>query len=66
MNKLIAHSKWMNEGPHMNAIIAGLPSDVLKVLWDDEALLDGEAGMAMLEAIRTEMNYRGEGAYVAL
>lgn len=58
---------WESAGPNLNAWVQDLPTYFLKKLWDlfmDDP--DADPGCFMCEAIQLEMQYRGEGAYVAL
>jgi len=58
---------WVKAGPTLNAWIETMPTWFLKKLWDltmDDP--DVDPGCFLVEAIHFEMNYRGEGSYVAL
>jgi len=58
---------WLEAGPNLNAWIEGRETRHLKKLWDlimeDD---DFDPGCSAVEAIQLEMQYRGEGDYVAL
>jgi hypothetical protein len=58
---------WAEAGPNLNAWVEGLPTHFLKKLWD-LAIADDDAdpGCFLAEAIQLEMQYRGQGSYVAL
>lgn len=58
---------WEKAGPNLNAWVQDLPTHFLKKLWDltmDDP--DADPGCFVLEAVQMEMQYRGEGSYVAL
>lgn len=58
---------WSNQGPALNGWVEDHETHHLKKLWDflmsEE---DFDPGCFLAEAIQLEMQYRGEGAYVAL
>lgn len=56
---------WANKGPNLNAWVEQLPTWFLRQLWDLE-LCEADPGCFLAEAIQLEMQYRGEGSYVAL
>lgn len=58
---------WAEQGPALNGWVEDMPTHHLKRLWDlASALEDFDPGCFLVEAIQMEMQYRGEGAYVAL
>lgn len=58
---------WAHAGPNLNAWVQDLPTRHLKKLWDlDMSDPDADPGCFLAEAIQLEMQYRGEGSYVAL
>lgn len=56
---------WAEAGPNLNAWVEGLPTWFLKRLWDLD-LSEADPGCFLVEAIQLEMQYRGEGSYVAV
>lgn len=57
---------WTGEGPTLNSWVEGLPTWFLKRLWDMPGIEGGDPGCFLVEAIQIEMQYRGEGEYVAI
>jgi hypothetical protein len=58
---------WETQGPALNGWVSGLPTHFLRKLWDllmDDP--DADPGCFLAEAVQLEMQYRGEGSYVAL
>lgn len=56
---------WEKQTPSLNAWVQDLPTWFLKQLWDLD-LCEADPGCFLAEAIHMEMNYRGEGSYVAI
>lgn len=58
---------WSEGGPALNGWIEGHETRHLKKLWDFLMQEDDfDPGCFLAEAIKMEMQYRGEGGYVAL
>lgn len=58
---------WAARGPALNGWVEDLPTNMLKKMWDlfmDDP--DADPGCWLIEAVQLEMQYRGEGSYVAL
>lgn len=58
--------QWAAQGPTLNSWVQGLPTWFLKQLWDMRGLEDADPGCSLVQAIQLEMQYRGEGDYVAI
>lgn len=56
---------WADQGVTLNSFVEGAPTWFLKKLWDLD-LSEADPGCFLLEAIQLEMQYRGQGDYVAL
>jgi len=58
---------WAEQGPPLNGWVEQLPTHFLKKLWDLSADdPDADPGCFLTEAIQLEMQYRGQGDYVAI
>ena len=57
---------WADKGITLNAWIQDLPTHMLKQLWNLRDIEDADSGCFLIEAVQLEMQYRGEGSYVAL
>lgn len=58
---------WEDSGPPLNGWVQDMETRHLKKLWDFIMTNDGfDPGCFLTEAVQMEMQYRGEGAHVAL
>lgn len=57
---------WSERGPTLNSWVQGLPTWFLKALWDMRGIEDADPGCFLVQAVQEEMQYRGQGDYVAI